>query len=122
MPPEDHPKGVAGGHVPLNVDPRSSLPGSAIRTRHRLAGAPRPWTTIRPGAMHRHKAGAGVSGTCMAMGATNGGVLVMRLYVPVDIDGDGTGGVPLPTISKWFVVVLPLCVAKYSDSPSPKKP
>jgi hypothetical protein len=27
----------------------------------------------------------GVSGTCMAMGATNGGVLVMRLYVPVDI-------------------------------------
>jgi hypothetical protein len=40
----------------------------------------------------------GVSGTCMAMGATNGGVLVMRLYVPVDVNGAGTGGVPLPTV------------------------
>ena len=34
----------------------------------------------------------------MAMGATDGGVLIMRLYVPVDITGAGTGGVPLPTI------------------------
>ena len=41
---------------------------------------------------------AGVSGTCMAMGATDGGVLILRLYVPTDIDGAGTGGVPLPTI------------------------
>ena len=41
---------------------------------------------------------AGVSGTCMSMGATDGGVLILRLYVPVDIDGAGTGGVPLPTI------------------------
>ncbi len=41
---------------------------------------------------------AGVSGTCMAMGATNGGVLIMRLYVPVDVAGAGTGGVSLPTI------------------------
>ena len=41
---------------------------------------------------------SGVNGTCMAMGATNGGVLVMRLYVPVDVNGSGTGGVPLPTI------------------------
>ncbi len=40
----------------------------------------------------------GVSGTCMAMGATDGGILVMRLYVPEDINGAGTGGVPLPTI------------------------
>ena len=40
----------------------------------------------------------GVSGSCMAMGATNGGVLVMRLYVPADVDGAGTGGVPLPRI------------------------
>jgi hypothetical protein len=37
-----------------------------------------------------------VSGTCMAMGATNGGILVMRLYVPTDINGAGSGGVPLP--------------------------
>jgi hypothetical protein len=41
---------------------------------------------------------SGVSGTCMAMGKTDGGILVMRLYVPVDLDGAGTGGVPLPTI------------------------
>ena len=34
----------------------------------------------------------------MAMGATDGGVLILRRYVPVDIDGAGTGGVPLPTI------------------------
>src|ERR1700677_709966 len=40
----------------------------------------------------------GVSGTCMTMGATDGGILVMRLYVPTDINGAGTGGVPLPTI------------------------
>jgi hypothetical protein len=41
---------------------------------------------------------ADVSGTCMTMGATDGGTLVMRLYVPVDIDGAGAGGVPLPTV------------------------
>lgn len=41
---------------------------------------------------------AGVHGTCMTMGATDGGIVVMRLYVPVDIDGAGSGGVPLPTI------------------------
>ncbi len=40
----------------------------------------------------------GVGGTCMAMGTTDGGILVMRLYVPVDVAGGGTGGVPLPTI------------------------
>ena len=41
---------------------------------------------------------AGLPGTCMTMGATDGGILVMRLYVPVDISGAGSGGVPLPTI------------------------
>ena len=40
----------------------------------------------------------GVTGTCMAMGTTSGGVLVMRLYVPVDIDQAGTGGVHLPSV------------------------
>jgi hypothetical protein len=35
----------------------------------------------------------------MAMGTTTGGVLVMRLYVPSDIEGAGTGGVPLPSIA-----------------------
>lgn len=42
---------------------------------------------------------AGVTGTCLTMGATDGGILVLRLYVPVDASGAGTGGVPLPTIS-----------------------
>ena len=34
----------------------------------------------------------------MAMGATDGGIVILRLYVPIDIDGAGTGGVPLPSI------------------------
>ncbi len=43
---------------------------------------------------------SGVSGTCLAMGTTvGGGVVVLRLYVPVDLDSAGTGGVPLPGIS-----------------------
>jgi len=42
---------------------------------------------------------SGVSGTCLTMGNTDGGVLVMRLYVPSDLEAAGTGGVPLPTIS-----------------------
>ena len=42
---------------------------------------------------------SGVSGPCLTMGDTDGGVLVMRLYVPVDVAGAGTGGVPLPRVS-----------------------
>ena len=42
---------------------------------------------------------SGVSGTCLKMGNTDGGILVMRLYVPIDVASAGTGGVPLPTIS-----------------------
>lgn len=43
---------------------------------------------------------SGVSGTCLAMGsAVEGGVVVMRLYVPVDLYSAGTGGVALPGIS-----------------------
>jgi hypothetical protein len=41
---------------------------------------------------------SGVSGTCLQMGNTDGGILVMRLYVPIDVASAGTGGVPLPTI------------------------
>lgn len=40
-----------------------------------------------------------VSGTCLDMGDTDGGVIVFRLYVPSDVASAGTGGVPLPTIS-----------------------
>jgi hypothetical protein len=43
---------------------------------------------------------AHVAGTCISTGSGGGaGILVMRLYVPVDVHGAGTGGVPLPTIS-----------------------
>ncbi len=41
----------------------------------------------------------GVKGTCLKMGNTDGGVLVIRLYVPIDVATTGTGAVPLPKIS-----------------------
>ncbi len=41
-----------------------------------------------------------VTGTCVATKPTGtSGIVVMRLYVPVDVNGAGTGGVPLPAIS-----------------------
>jgi hypothetical protein len=41
----------------------------------------------------------GVGGTCLATSnAEPSGMVVLRLYVPVDLSGSGTGGVPLPTI------------------------
>lgn len=43
---------------------------------------------------------AGVSGTCIATTAAEAtGIVALRLYVPVDLYGAGTGGVPLPAIS-----------------------
>jgi hypothetical protein len=42
---------------------------------------------------------AHVRGTCLATGTRPRGVVVLRLYVPVDISAAGTGGVPLPTIT-----------------------
>ena len=42
----------------------------------------------------------GVKGTCLATStAEPSGMVVLRLYVPVDLNGSGTGGVPLPTVS-----------------------
>ena len=42
----------------------------------------------------------GVKGTCLATSnAEPSGMVVLRLYVPVDLSGSGTGGVPLPTIT-----------------------
>jgi hypothetical protein len=40
-----------------------------------------------------------VQGTCLAAGSGSAGIVVLRLYVPIDISGAGTGGVPLPTIT-----------------------
>jgi hypothetical protein len=43
---------------------------------------------------------AHITGTCIATKPTGAsGIVVMRLYVPADVNGAGTGGVPLPTIS-----------------------
>jgi hypothetical protein len=42
---------------------------------------------------------ANLSGTCLRMGNTDGGVIVFRLYVPIDVATTGTSAVPLPTIS-----------------------
>ena len=42
----------------------------------------------------------GVKGTCLATSnAEPSGMVVLRLYVPVDLSGAGTGGVPLPRIT-----------------------
>ena len=43
---------------------------------------------------------SGVKGTCLATSdAEPSGMVVLRLYVPVDLEGAGTGGVPLPTVT-----------------------
>lgn len=43
---------------------------------------------------------AHIKGTCVATSAAEpAGIVVLRLYVPVDLNGKGTGGVPLPAIS-----------------------
>jgi hypothetical protein len=42
----------------------------------------------------------GVKGTCLATSnAEPSGMVVLRLYVPVDLSGSGVGGVPLPNIA-----------------------
>ena len=60
----------------------------------------------------------GVSGTCMTMGATDGGILVMRLYVPTDINGAGTGGVPLPTIGYLNKSGQPITLDQATGNPA----
>jgi len=59
-----------------------------------------------------------VSGTCLKMGDTDGGVLVMRLYVPVDAETTGTGGVPLPTIGYESSSGQTLSLQQASESPA----
>jgi hypothetical protein len=42
----------------------------------------------------------GIGGTCVDTTPTGtSGFVVMRVYVPVDLNGAGTGGVPLPTLT-----------------------
>jgi hypothetical protein len=58
----------------------------------------------------------GVSGTCLTMGDTDGGILVLRLYVPVDLAAAGTGGVPLPSIGYVSASGKSLTLQQASDS------
>jgi hypothetical protein len=42
----------------------------------------------------------GIAGTCLpANSSGQSGIVLMRMYVPVDLSGAGTGAVPLPSIS-----------------------
>jgi hypothetical protein len=56
---------------------------------------------------------ARVKGTCLATTkAEPVGIVVLRLYVPVDLNGSGTGSVPLPTISHANAAGSPVSLAK----------
>jgi hypothetical protein len=58
-----------------------------------------------------------VVGTCLATtSAGQAGLLVMRLYVPVDINTAGTGGVPPPTLSYQSVTGASLTLAQASGT------
>jgi hypothetical protein len=60
---------------------------------------------------------AGVPGTCLPTGSSApAGIVVMRLYVPIDIDTTGTGGVGLPTITYLGPSGHPLTLGEASGS------
>jgi hypothetical protein len=60
---------------------------------------------------------AGIRQTCIAtFGAVPAGVVVMRLYVPADLNGQGTGGVPLPAISYTNAAGTPATLAQASGT------
>ena len=61
---------------------------------------------------------AGIKQTCIATSnAVPAGVVVMRLYVPVDLNGQGTGGVPLPAISYANAAGTPATLVQASGTP-----
>jgi hypothetical protein len=60
---------------------------------------------------------AGIKGTCLATTkAEQAGIVVLRLYVPVDLNGAGTGGVPLPTLSYSSTAGSPVSLATATGS------
>ena len=60
---------------------------------------------------------AGITGTCLATTkAEQAGIVVLRLYVPVDLNGAGTGGVPLPTLSYSNAAGSPISLATAAGS------
>lgn len=64
---------------------------------------------------------AGIKGTCVATAPTGtAGLVVLRLYVPTDLNGAGTGGVPLPTVTyeRASGAAISLSRAAASDTPA----
>ena len=60
---------------------------------------------------------AGIKQTCIGTSsAVPAGVVVMRLYVPADLGGEGTGGVPLPAISYTTAAGTPASLAQASGT------
>jgi hypothetical protein len=60
---------------------------------------------------------AGIKGTCLATTkAEQAGIVVLRLYVPIDINGAGTGGVPLPTLVYSSAAGTPVSLATATGS------
>jgi hypothetical protein len=61
----------------------------------------------------------GARGACLATPSTDqSGVVVLRLYVPVDLDGEGTGGVPLPSISYTSALGAPISLTMAAGTPA----
>jgi hypothetical protein len=61
----------------------------------------------------------GIRGTCLTTPGTDAvGVVVLRLYVPVDLQGAGTGGVPLPSLSYTSAEGSPISLARAAGTPA----
>jgi hypothetical protein len=59
-----------------------------------------------------------IAGACVATApAGASGIIVMRLYVPVDVNGNGTGGVALPAVSYVSSSGQPLSLSGAAGSP-----
>jgi hypothetical protein len=62
---------------------------------------------------------AGIRGTCLATTTAEPvGIVVLRLYVPIDLNGAGTGGVPLPSISYTSARGRPLSLTQAAGTPA----
>jgi hypothetical protein len=60
---------------------------------------------------------AAIKGTCLGTTkAEQAGIVVLRLYVPVDLNGAGTGDVPLPTLSYSSAGGSPVSLATATGS------
>jgi hypothetical protein len=61
----------------------------------------------------------GIRGTCLpTSGTDSAGVVVLRLYVPVDLEGAGTGGVRLPSLSYSSAGGSPVSLGRAAGTPA----